>query len=377
MNAKRMIFYGLVVVTSTAAFFGVVNKVSAESTELPEVMVGQTQVVFIDEPKRFYYAGMTGNEAIINYEPNIILGFNQKLLANGSFGSPAGCYDLDFTVAPSQCFALSPNTTSIRMMNSRTSVDNFIELETGAIYYPTNMIIGDAYTNGSYLNNFAFYGRNLNQSGSNTSGDFATWELANYTFNPQAQASYSENQKAYFDNKINNLVGEGKKVTEAVVKNNHTRWYMQSATDLSTGNLEASIYPEGKIWNVDSGTDGVMALLGDYNYQGTGTLVVDGNLTIFGNTSIFPAGVNDSLGIIVKGDVTIWGNVKLNAAVFATGTVNISGNIVDAQGSYVAAGFSIPSARRYVRFRYDYKLDDNWPPGFRFFSMPTATNESM
>lgn len=351
---------------------------SAETYELPEVMVGQTQVSFPNEGNLTYFGGMTGNEAIFNYDSSVLLGFNSARLTNSASQVPAGCYDLDFLVAPSQCFILSPGSTSIQAMVSRTSVDNNTKLETAAILYPTNLVIGDVSTDGSYLDNFAFYGRNLNQSSrSSTSGDFATWELANYTFNPQAQASYSEREKAYFDNKINNLVGEGKVVAEGVVKNNHNIWYLQSSSGLTGGNLEANIYPEGKIWGIDPGNDGAVTLRGDYRYQGTGTLVIDGSLTIFGNTSILPAGASDSLGIIVRGDVTIWGNVKLNAAVFATGTINISGNIVDAQGSYVAGGFDIPSSRRYVRFRYDYKLDDNWPPGFRFFSMPTATNEAM
>jgi hypothetical protein len=368
----------ILVLAVTISFLLLPQKSFAEVYELPEVMVGQTEVVFPSEGNLTYFGGMTGNEAIFNPDSSVLLGFGNSRLTNSSSQVPAGCYDLDFLSSPSQCFILSPGSTSIQAMVSRTSVDNNTKLETAAILYPNNLVIGDVSTDGSYLDNFAFYGRNLNQSSrSSTSGDFATWELANYTFNPQAQASYSESQKAYFDNKINNLVGEGKDVGEGVVKNNHNRWYMQSINGLTGGNLEANIYPEGKIWNINYGNDGVVTLRGDYKYQGIGTLVIDGNLTIFGNTSILPAGTSDSLGIIVKGDVTIEGNVKLNAAIFATGKINISGNIVDAQGSYVAKGFDIPSARRYVRFRYDYKLDDNWPPGFRFFSMPTAANEAM
>jgi hypothetical protein len=357
--------------------FMVPSFVLAETTALPEVMVGQAKVIFPTEPGIIVFGGMTGNEAVINYEPNINLGFKKDFMVNSATGSPPGCWDMNLALAPATCFSLDPLTTSIKTLNSRTSIDGVDKLEVATLLYPANIIIGDAYTDGNYLNNFAFYGRNLNQSSrSSVPGDFYTWELKNYALNPQAQASFSNEQRAYYNNRVNIIRGEGQEASEGSVRNNHNLWYLQGKSNLSDNNSEADIYPEGKIWTIGSGSDGQVNLAGEYRYRGVGTLVVDGNLVVSGGSSILASG-QSSLGIIVTGNLTIRGNVRLNSTIFCLGTISVMGNAVDLQGSYVASNFSIANTRKNVMFRYDYKYDEGWPPGFRYFSMPTATNESM
>ena len=243
----------------------------------------------------------------------------------------------------------------------------------------SNVIRGDVYSSSGYLNNFAFYGRNLSQSTGST-GANASWIVPNnYVFNDQAQASYSTDQQAYFLSRIDLLKGEATKLNPANLTTNRT-WRLQSGTNSLAGANQINSFPDGKVWYVNDD----VTLLNTIKYSGKGTIIINGNLTVRQGVNIMPANQGDFLGIIVmEGKSVIFEGGSgsqdqpdqlIQLANFTFGDLNIKGSNIRATGSFVAKSFSVPISYNRIRFYYDKRLDSFWPPGFRYFNMPTAKN---
>lgn len=111
--------------------------------------------------------------------------------------------------------------------------------------------------------------------------------------------------------------------------------------------------PEGRVWRVDGDLT-----LKDIVFQGRGTVIVNGNLTIEGNATYDPvSAANSSVGFIVITPASGGGNItfkpsgtgvqKIVGAYLATGTVslNTSGSCstvpLDMSGSVVANAFNV------------------------------------
>ena len=69
------------------------------------------------------------------------------------------------------CFKANGSSTGIKVVTSRTSVNDSTILETAVLMYPQNTVMGDVY---GTLNNFAFWGRNLHQSSGAAAGSDAS-----------------------------------------------------------------------------------------------------------------------------------------------------------------------------------------------------------
>lgn len=321
-----------------------------------------------------FYGGFTGNEVVFNSSKNT--GLNNASGTDELFGFKedplVACITaaLIGTTGYTPCFQSNVPTAGIKVMPSRTSVNGVPLLETSALNYPQQVVVGDAY--GS-LDNFAFWGRNLHAAGG-TAGSDASWTFDSYAMDPNAQAKWGSAEFLKNNNKIAVLEGEAPAVNTDI-GSTRTNWYLQTPTSTSSstmlsGNTNAEIdkYPEGKVWKVD----GNLTLDTAVRFYGKGTIIVNGNLTI--NKDILPATTGENrLGFIVLGTATIPGvatinNSKVQASIYCPGTISVgSGNNI-LTGSFVASAFNISSSN--ARFYYDYDLDSAWPPGFRLLNMP-------
>ena len=369
---KILFFFGLWI-----TLLAVPLVVLAEYYELPEPLVGQAQVTNSDGSSNKHWFGIAGNEAVLNYDPYVLLGFNEDWLKNQcngatDLGTIPFCFQKDISWNP-----------AIEIMNSRTSIDDVPGLEIAALFWPDKILYGDIYTTtGSDLDNFALLGRNLNKSRGDTGIAGGTWEASSYTFNPEAQSSYSPSQKEYYTDRIKNLRTESEIVPLTNLNPTTGKWYLQAKTAAVFNNISnaAASNPEGKVWQ----SNGPLTLTISIKYQGKGTLIVNGDLVIRSGVSICPtdgcsanSGAEDKnvLGIIVTGDVTLKGKNRIKAPIFAR-NITIEGDNVTLIGSYTAENFVVNSDRMNVRFLYDFHLESGWPPGFRWFNMPTAKNSA-
>lgn len=352
----KIIFVVLVLVY--IFLFGSSSYVLAEY-KLPEIMHGNTTLSVNGQT---VYGGTTGNEVILNYDPSIITTAGG---ANDLLGFEKTQLELCNPVLPiSLCYGLNTSSTSMKLMTSRTKVNGTDVLEISTLLYPTTTVIGDVYG----VDNFALYGRNLSKNSSATN---ETWKVTGYTFNPEAQASYSADQKSYFDNHIASLNGEATLDTGISTG----RWYLQSeGSNLNIPGDAGSTYPEGRVWKYN----GNLTLGGDITIHGKGTLIVNGDLVLNKGVSIAKNTDADSLGLIVKENLKLFGNNSLDAAAFVGGIIDMSsqgGGNISATGSFVASDFKILNNYN-IRFYYDFRLENNWPPGFRYFKMPSAQNSA-
>lgn len=299
------------------------------------------------------------------------------------------------------CFKANSSTaSSLKVVSSRTSVNGSPILETAALIYPPKTVMGDVY--GVDMSNFAFWGRNLNQSGSGTtpSGD-ASWKEAGI-INNQAQASWKSDEFAAYKDKLSAMAGEGTDIPSSGVLSGTLILDSNNGNSINTDpTLPATRkqkYPQGRIWVIDcrAGTNALCALAtkkvtisSDVSFVGKGTLIIlggdlqiDPGIDITADTTADP---DSRLGFVVisdtgntKGNITLSGNNIVKAAMIdigdgtTTGKFNIAGNNVEMTGSFVAKTFSF-GAYNNIRFYYDYGLDSVWPPGFRDLKMPVAT----
>lgn len=365
------------------AFFVTINfalPVKA-AVALPKIMAGQAMISYENDGLN-YYNSTTGNEAIINYYPDLPMGFNSTLLDNthdcynAVLNTVNHCYVYDsFSSKPAA-------SAAIKLMRSKTIIDDSkVFSENVALFYAPSMIIGDAYANNDYLSNFAFWGRNLAMSSSSTTSrdGSASWSVPNYALNPSAQSSWTSQQFTDFKNKLDTQRSESMEIGANLLNNTTpVTWFLQSATPEAINHDPDVIgqkdsAAEGKFWYVKN-KDLTIKKGTDIHYRGKGTIFVDGDLTIIDST-ILPLsdnGAASSLGFVVYGKVKLVGNVKLNAAVICptVGKVfDISGGTnLDLDGSFIASNFSSPPSGSNVRFNYDYRLSKDWPPGFRFLA---------
>jgi hypothetical protein len=262
-------------------------------------------------------------------------------------------------------------------MNSRTSLNGAEGIEVAALFWPENSLQGDAYSSGNYLDNFAFYGNNLNKSKADSfSGNYYSWGVKNYEFNPEAQSYYNFNESKAYNNRIAQLRTEAQSIGSEA---GGTGWYLQAknAASFNLSNDGIGSSPEGKVWLYNGALS--IAANRTITFHGKGTLIVNGNLTLGSGVNIKlqdPNSDSEMLGIIVLGDVSVGAYSNIRAPIFATRAMTITGNNVSLYGSYVATNFNA-TGRRGVRFYYDNHLDSVWPPGFRYFNMPTAKNSAQ
>lgn len=364
----------------------------ASYNKLPEPMIGALSAA--NPGGTPYYAGMSTSEIILNYDPSLpLMGFSTYTL----LPDPAGISDNCSKYPPVfwglyNCYQLE-NPQSLNKMVSRTRISEsgtsyppsfgYIDkYEIATLLYPKNSIVGDAYSTGNYLNNFAFYGRNLSKSSGSRLGTGYSWGTAGYTINHEAQSSYQDAQKAYYQQRISQLASEATNVDSILL--NGGSWNLQGQVfNNLASTVQSNQYPEGKVWRtLTRGT-----ALDSIEYKGVGTLIIEttGNdVVLKRNATILPKD-NDKtsfLGIIVTGGgrLIFKGNNKIQAAVFVE-----DGNIGDGQtvsnisavGSFAAKEFNFASSSTGIRFFYDYRLDNGWPPGFRYFNMPTAKNSAQ
>lgn len=351
----------------------------ATYNNLPEIMRGQLTIeqswnVGRRIISRTYYAGMPANEVIANYDANDLLGFR----ASADFDKCS----LYWPIFPSvgSCYNLN-KTSSIKNMVSQTKAEDTAVLEIAALLWPDNSIIGDAYSIGNYLNNFAFYGRNLSKSSGTKLGSGYSWGIEKYQFNDQAQSSYSHAQSAYYKNRIKQLASEASIISHPSILESARSWYLQKDGYIGTGNNSSTKYPEGEVWSVSGRT----VSLGSVAYRGVGTIIINASkeVVIKEGAEIVPADSQSFLGIIVRGGkLTFEGNNKIQAAVFVEddsikSNEGVTVDNITAIGSFAAENFDFGSNARGIRFYYDYRLDSGWPPGFRYFNMPTAKNTAQ
>lgn len=358
-----IIAFAIVILLPTSAL--------AEYYWLPEIMVGQTTVEVGNET---YYGGMTGNEAVVNSNVNTIqsglTGFNESILL-GTASNRSSCYLMNLA-GISECFSITPTNSIMDVMTSKTYVNGTPKLHLATLVSPSKVISGDVYSEGYSFEEFDFYGRNLYESSDgDSSGSNATWTQSNYILNPDAQASYTEEQQTYFDQRIAELSGEATFEPSYTTRLRRSSiWRLDSKDIVTDSTLDRRLHPEGKVWRVG----GELRLSRDrYEYRGKGTIIVEGDLRIENGVELVPKNPEtDSLGIIVKGAVIFEGNNTVRAAVFSTRRANFNSTNIEFIGSLVAKNFRFRN-RDSVGIYYDYNLENNWPPGFRYFSMPHPT----
>lgn len=378
------------------AFLLVPNIILADSYELPFIMASQN---FSDANKESgtkveydgsqFFGGMGANQVINNYfDPNQpLLGFDKvqlnecidNMVANGVLPNVASCFLLT---------AESP----IKLMTSKTEANGSNVYELASLVYSPNIIYGDAFTNNFDNNNFAFYGRHLNQSSSSSNPSNGSWNVQNYAFNPEAQSSYSSAQSSYLISRVLSLASEAQNYANSISLRDNSDWWLQGSEIFSGSNNEASLYPDGKVWVVKDS----LVLSRKVTIHGKGTIIFiddsDSSLTLESGARIARVSGDESssLGIIVAGksgasisdngaSLNLAGNNAVDAAVLVFGSINKTGTtgIFEGKGSFVANSFSgFDASNGFSKFSYDYKLEQNWPPGFRYFNMPHAENSS-
>lgn len=372
---------------SLLIFFCSFSYALATEEYFAEPLVGHT--TYYDGSTIRYYDGMGGNEVIFNHNPSTGLGFAESgynpSFATTRYKQPAAANTIDACAvevaeAPfsltdvTRCFFLNLNSYKNFLMISRTSRNNIPGVEIAALIFD-NVITGDVYNTGL---DFTLYGRNLKANSNSMVG--ATWDAGtSYIINPNAQASYASNSttRAAFDKHIAELTGESKDIPGSGTLASKGAWYLQSGTaNIDNVNYDwAKTRPEGGVWKEDAPIVGGVPKLqlssSTYKYYGKGTLLVNGDLFI--EKDILKGNSDSVLGIIVNGNVSIAKNVKVEAAIMTTGNFTM-GNNIELLGSFMSPNFikEKGTSAQGIHIVYDGRLEDNWPPGFRYFNMPHA-----
>lgn len=360
----------------------------ADNIELPNQMNAQTK---IEQGSRLFYTGMNANEIIVNTDVNTELGYRENTLNKDWKNTPPAdgvCYTntINTMIVPPpyyhalgdpRCFFLTNTAQMTKNMTSHTYVNGTTGLEFSILLYPANTVSGDTSSGASDLSNFAMNGRNFAMSANGGSIPAnSTWKQTNYSINPQAQSSYSPDQEVYIDKHIENLWGEAEPKNESFIRSND--WNFDTDPSYAT-------QPEGVVWKVPTGADATITLgsVGrkTYTFSGTGTIIIDGDLNIQSSVSIIPRNNDSKLGIIVKGrivggvesnnNLTIHQGANIKAAMLVKGNFDITGSGNVLTGSFVSKTIDFHDTIS-QDIQYDYRLEDAWPPGFRYFNMPQA-----
>lgn len=261
------------------------------------------------------------------------------------------------------CYTSNTGTLNMQVMTSRTWIEGLENplFETAALVQKRKpLVVGDVFGSGF---DFTYWGRHLALSNLDDISSDSFMGIGNYSISEKSKINLtSEGYKTYKKN-VDLLLAES---TDLETKPS-TQIYLQAKGKniniMGTGDKEN--YPNGKVWNYDGDLN-----LDAVNYEGKGTIIVKGDLTL--NGPIKRSSILDSnqLGFIVYGDVTIKENIEVHAPILALGAVTFDGNInvgknVKFFGSLVAKSFNdIDSS---AQIFYDKRLDKDWPPGFREF----------
>jgi hypothetical protein len=308
-----------------------------------------------------------------------LFGFNQDSLSSATDGC---IVDSVFYEPTNRCFFSNSKNTNVKVMSSRTSVNSdtlqHVVTETAAVYYPPMAtLVGDAYLGNwdnitSNPNNFAFWGRNLTTGNSSNTSSDDYWGLKNYTNGSSAQANLSSTAYTQYKAKVNELKGEASDQQAGVLNLGGT--YHLQADNIGISPNKTADYPNGKLWHV---TTPDVTLGNDIKFDGVGTIIIDGNLTINSGVDITPVSGDTTamLGFIVYGNVFIKGNNTIQTPIISLGTNNgiqFDGNNVNLIGSFVGnfTNLVAGNVKSNLRFYYDRRLDSGWPPGFRYLNMP-------
>jgi len=287
------------------------SPVSASDEILPEIMVGQTEVSqTVGQSSKIYYGGFTGNEIILNHTTDTLAGFEYSKTAHQGL---ATCIDGELIKIPA-CFILQvkPTSNAVKLLRGRTFINGKETIELSALLYGSRLISGDAYSGGTDLANFSFWGKSLAQSSKDLAKSDAPWKVGNYELNNDSQSSWLNNSGEEtetiheFSGKLADLYSNSTEINDEAVTLLHqdsmpVNLYLWADKDRITGDvfqLNKNSYPDGKVWSVSK--DLVVGENKKIIYRGNGTIIVKGNLVVGKGTSFQPADPNvDHLGIIV------------------------------------------------------------------------------
>jgi hypothetical protein len=220
---------------------------------------------------------------------------------------------------------------------------------------------------------------------STTSGATATdalWNLKSYTINPGSQSAWlkpdgtdTDAFKQYYD-KVTKLAENATTITDAQITSIKagSPIYLQSSNIMSPTTDESTKYPEGKTWivNHDPLLDTANKII---TYHGKGTIIVKGNITLADGVKIKAYSTNDKLGIMSinndanTGTCTFAGKNEIDAYLFCENNFILNGSNSIFKGAIASKNIGSTS---FVSnsFFYDYDIDGNAPPGFRYLNIP-------
>ncbi len=307
--------------------------------------------------------------------------------------------------SPFRCFITNSKYSNVNIMTSRSYINNasgdpVIEIAT-LFYPPKNLIVGDSYLGSSDLDNFAYWGRNLTETGGGVgaSGLNETfWGLTGYTPSANARATLDTASSSYqeYIRRITELKNEAQRISISDLNNSAT-WWLQSDSTIGSGTNNTAKYPNGKVWLVTKPANvQPFELSGSHTFNGIGTIIFESTLSIGSGVTIKPFNNSSEykLGLITvnhpddatktTGGINLSGNNTIFAAIFSAGSLlnsspipsssnfTFNGDNVNLAGSFVSRNFNF-NARSYIRFYYDKRFSDGWPPGFRYLNMPHPT----
>lgn len=303
-NTAKLIF----IICFFTLAFSCGGKVEAEVAKLPDMVVGQTTVY---SGGRNQYGGMGGNYAIFNQNAGETYGLDFSVL-----GLTGGCQN-NLITEPS-CYKFgnyaSPlNFSEIggRMLRARTYVTDLtgnrqLVLETPALFYGKNFIIGDV-SAGNVINNLNLWGKNLAQSGGSIDSNVgAAWSLQGYKVNDKSQSAWNDaaesdknSEFSKFSDKVGTLFANATVIAASELELANSPLYLQNNTNnIKTAGADTAKYPEGKVWLVQ-GSVSIPANM-TIKYSGIGTLIIKGNFFVGTGVKIIPMDpTKDKLGIIV------------------------------------------------------------------------------
>ncbi|MEI6498704.1 MAG: hypothetical protein WCO23_01950 [bacterium] len=302
----------LITMISLVILAPVFVNVKAMDKRLPTVMTGQTTVTQkMTDGNKYYYGGLVGNEAVLNYNNQTTVGFE----SNASTGTGlAKCLSNDLRRIP-LCFTLSvkPNSDAVKLMKSRTRINGVDTIEISTLFYASKLIAGDVFSGSTDINGYAFWGNNLVQSANDLSGSDAQLKVGGYAINNKAQSAMIDTAgndtttTTQFIDKINQLASNGTELPNEILSelakdDGAISLYLQAAgnaigKDVFQG--DAGLNPEGKVWVVDG--DLTIGSNKNIKYFGLGTIIVKGNLVVGSGAQILPNNGNkDYLGLMAK-----------------------------------------------------------------------------
>ncbi len=319
-----------------------------------------------------FYGGLGGSEAILNYTPGYLHGFERANIDNcrDKVGLPQLlCFTLEYSSADR---TIQP--TSIKTMSSRTYRDGVANLETSVLLYPENLIVGDVYGFNDPSFAHSYFGKNLRLD-PNRSANNSFWNLPGYNFNPRAQAYWSSGNNTIMNSTIDRLM----KNTKDLPINPMTGIF-DGICGILTTCPERNQSPEGRVWSSVSAVQVGITSFSQLNYGQKSTIIVGDGVTqgdLIIDASILPGDQNASIGFIVrKGNVRIINETAkkrtIKASIFSPGgTIIISGGNIDLIGSFVAGDFSFDSSASNISFIHDTRGESVYPPGFRELQIPS------